>query len=81
MKWCGIALTRLSCETMHRLDQLTVHRLLCCEVIRDSSSEKKKTRLPSLVSLGAKTLVGVGARRGAKGGLAQRAVTVSASVV
>lgn len=25
MKWCRIALTRLSCETMHRLDQLTVH--------------------------------------------------------
>ena len=30
MKGCRIALTRPSCETMHRLDQLTVHD--CCAV-------------------------------------------------
>lgn len=60
MKWCRIALTRLSCETMHRLDQLTVHQLLRCEVIHHSSLKEGGGKLPGVVSPVAKTLVGGG---------------------
>lgn len=49
MQWCRIALTRLSCETTHRLGQLTVHWALCCEVIRHSPPEKKLLGLVSPV--------------------------------
>lgn len=40
-EWCRIALTRLSCETRHKLDQLTVRRLSCCENRRSSPQGKK----------------------------------------
>lgn len=72
MKWCRIALTRLSCETMHRLDQLTVHQLLRCEVIHHSSLKEGGGSCWAWSALLQKRWWGVGARRGAKGSLAQR---------